>query len=200
MLVALPTSSLLVSQNILIDCLTVCFCSRISHCYQGHFTLTRVFIGSVSCVQVCMSVCRISDLSYPSLKRPPEAAAFVFIGGSYRCRFLALTRLTFLSCRRPFFLIFSPPSSPPSTLYINYPIPLQRPPHSIILLICLFLSTYNICFFFVLFRPASSSFLSELLIDFFLRSTLPLIFSCLCFSPTHHQLNKPSPLPSLSPS
>lgn len=54
----------------------------------------------------------------------------------------------------------------------------------------------------VVFHTAStpiSSLLFELLIDFFSHPALPLIFFCLCFSPAHHQLNKPSLLPSASP-
>lgn len=41
--------------------------TALSQCYQGHFTLTRVFIGSVCvcecvCVCWCMNVCMISQL------------------------------------------------------------------------------------------------------------------------------------------
>lgn len=52
----LPTNSLQSLQNILIDSLTACFCSRISQCYQGHFMLARVFIGSALSLSVCLCV------------------------------------------------------------------------------------------------------------------------------------------------
>ena len=93
--------------------------------------------------------------------------------------FLSLT--TFLSCRRP---IISSLLSPPFLSLHKLPRtpPLPRPTHSIILLICLSPVHLLYLLFFILLPPASSSFLSELLIDFSLLSPVPLIFSHLCFS------------------
>lgn len=67
----------------------------------------------------------------------------------------------------------------------------------ICLSLCLPVHLLYLLLFHTLSKASSSSFLSELLIDFSFHSVLPLIFSCLCFSPTHYQLNKPSLSPSL---
>lgn len=87
----------------------------------------------------------------------------------------SLTLLTFLYCRRPFLVLFSLPFMSPSTLYINYAIPLQLPTLSIILLISLFFCLpvhlqYLLFFFIISTEP--SSCLTELLIDFFSHSAL----------------------------
>lgn len=108
----------------------------------------------------------------------------------------------FLCCRRSFLPICSSPFFfPPScTVCINYPTPLDA------LLISLFssafsfvpLSSYSIfCFSNCLHRIIIKLSL-ELLIDLFSHSVLPLIFSFLYVSPTHHYLNKPALLPSHS--
>lgn len=72
-------------------------------------------------------------------------SCYVFIVGTCRCRFFSVTLLTFLSCRRPFFLLFrrsfrasfhslhkllNPPSTPYSFHYsphLSFPLPFCPP-------------------------------------------------------------------------
>lgn len=83
----------------------------------------------------------------------------------------SLTVSTFFYCRRPFFVLFSLPFMPPSSLYINYSIPLQLPTHSIILLISLFFCLpvhLQYLLFFILFLQNHHHFsLSSSSISFF---------------------------------
>lgn len=113
----------------------------------------------------------------------------------------SLTVSTFFYCRRPFFVLFSLPSCllPLFTWITQSPFSsLLIPLFSSSVFSSAFLSTYSICCFFIQFLQNHHHFsLSSSSISFF-HSALPLIFSHLCFSPTHHHLNKPCLLPSLT--
>lgn len=130
--------------NRLIDSLTACFCRKNSCCYQGHFILTRVFIGShvlcesAGCRRVGMMFCpmqlkmghrgsREGSVTFSGL------SCYTFMTESFRhiSRISGLAKgcPAFASCLFPFLHKLA---DPPSTAT----------------LICLSLSANNICCFF----------------------------------------------------
>lgn len=83
--------------------------------------------------------------------------------------------------------LLNPPSAPYSFHY--------SPHQSFLLPSCP--PTVSVVFFIQFLQNHHHFSLSSSSISFF-HSALPLIFSRLCFSPTHHHLNKPCLLPSLT--